>query len=67
MNELKNIFEKYGAVVFFDTETTGLYADTCQIIELAAIRIEQTEHGALRIAGSMDDFIRLPEGEKLPE
>ena len=67
MNELKGIFEEYGAVVFFDTETTGLDADTCQIIELAAIRIERNEDGTLRIAGSMDDFIKLPEGEKLPE
>ena len=38
MNELRDIFKKYAAVVFFDTETTGLDADTCQIIELAAIR-----------------------------
>lgn len=64
---MNTIFQKYGAVVFFDTETTGLDADTCQIIELAAIRIEQTEHGTLRMAGSMDDFIRLTEGQKIPE
>ena len=67
MNEFKSLFEQYGAIVFLDTETTGLDADTCQIIELAAIRIECNENGALRIAGSMDDFIKLPEGEKLPE
>ena len=67
MNNLKGIFEKYAAVVFFDTETTGLDSKTCQIIELAAIRIEQTERGTLRIADSTDKFIRLPEGEKLPE
>ena len=67
MGNFKSLFEKYGAIVFFDTETTGLDADTCQIIELAAIRIERTGNGALRMAGSMDDFIRLPEGEKLPE
>lgn len=67
MNELRDIFRKYKAVVFFDTETTGLDADTCQIIELAALRIEQTDKGVLHMAGSMDDFVRLPEGEKLPE
>lgn len=68
MNNLKNIFEKYAAVVFFDTETTGLDADTCQIIELAAIRIEQTDsNGTLRIADSADLFVKLPEGEKVPE
>lgn len=67
MNNLKEIFENYGAVVFFDTETTGLDADTCQIIELAAIRVEQTDHGTLSIADSADIFIKLPEGEKIPE
>lgn len=67
MNDLKAIFEKYHAVVFFDTETTGLDAKNCQIIELAALRIEQTEHGTLRIADSTDKFIKLPKGEKLPE
>ena len=67
MNELKNIFEKYSAVVFFDTETTGLDADTCQIIELAAIKIEQTEHGTLRMVRSADLFVKLPDGQKIPE
>lgn len=67
MNDLREVFQKYAAVVFFDTETSGLDADTCQIIELAAIRIEQTDRGTLRVAKTFDDFIRLPEGEKLPE
>lgn len=67
MNNLREVFQKYAAVVFFDTETTGLDAKTCQIIELAAIRIEQTERGTLRMAASLDEFIRLPEGEKLQE
>ena len=43
MNELRDVFTKYKAVVFFDTETTGLEAESCQIIELAAIRVEKTE------------------------
>ena len=67
MNNLREVFQKYAAVVFFDTETTGLDAKTCQIIELAAIRIEQTDRGTLRMAANLDEFIRLPEGEKLPE
>ena len=67
MNNLREVFQKYAAVVFFDTETSGLDADTCQIIELAAIRIEQTGRGTLRVVKTFDDFIRLPEGEKLPE
>lgn len=39
MNNLREVFRKYKAVVFFDVETTGLDAKTCRIIELAAIRI----------------------------
>ena len=67
MNNLREVFQKYAAVVFFDTETTGLEADSCQIIELAAIRIEQTERGTLRMASSADLFIKLPAGQRIPE
>lgn len=67
MNNLREVFQKYAAVVFFDTETTGLEADSCQIIELAAIRIEQTERGTLKVANSADLFVKLPDGRKIPE
>ena len=67
MNNLREVFQKYAAVVFFDTETSGLDADTCQIIELAAIRIEQTDRGTLRMADTADMFVKLPEGQRLPE
>lgn len=67
MNNLREVFRKYAAVVFFDTETTGLEAESCQIIELAAIRIEQTDHGTLRMANSADVFIKLPDGQQIPE
>lgn len=67
MNNLREIFKKYAAVVFFDTETTGLNAEVDQIIELAAMRIEQTEHGTLRMANHADIFVKLPEGLHIPE
>lgn len=67
MNELRDLFQKYEAVVFFDTETTGLDAKTSQIIELAAIRITQVADGSLHTADSADMFIKLPEGQHLPE
>lgn len=67
MSNLHDIFQKYAAVVFFDTETTGLDAKSCQIIELAAIRIEQTDRGTLRVAASADLFVKLPEGQRIPE
>ncbi len=31
------------------------------------MRIEQTNNGTLRVAGKMDAFVRLPDGEKIPE
>jgi len=66
-NVLRSLFEDHRALVLFDCETNGLDPAKHQIIELAAMRIEQTPRGALRIADQMDSFIRLPDGEKLPE
>ena len=40
MNNLRDIFQRYEAAVFFDTETTGLDAKSCRIIDGAAIRFE---------------------------
>ena len=66
MSNLASLFDRYKALVIFDTETSGLNPGDDQIIELAALRVERTQAGALRIAGKMDTFIRLPEGERLP-
>src|SRR5699024_1563022 len=67
MSNLASLFDRYKALVIFDTETSGLNPGDDQIIELAALRVERTAAGALRIAGKMDTFIKLPEGEQLPE
>lgn len=67
MSNLSTLFDRYKALVVFDTETSGLDFDNDQIIELAALRVERTATGGLRIAGKMDTFIKLPEGETLPE
>lgn len=67
MSNLSSLLDEYKALVIFDTETSGLEPDKHQIIELAALRVERTASGALRIAGKMDSFIKLPEGEKLDE
>ena len=61
----KKILDDFDAIVFFDTETSGLEPLEHQIIELAAIRVVRTGTGALRIEDKMDDFVRLPEGEQL--
>ena len=65
MNNLRDIFQRYEAAVFFDTETTGLDAKSCRIIELAAIRIEKATDGSLIETDRADMFIKLPEGERL--
>lgn len=67
MKPFDELFSKYSALVFFDTETSGLDPSTCQIIELAAQRIERASDGSLTVTASMDDLIRLRPGEKLPE
>lgn len=67
MSNLSGLLDRYKGLVIFDTETSGLDPDKSQIIELAALRVERTGTGALRIAGKMDTFVKLPDGEKLPE
>ena len=66
MKELNDIFQKHTAVVFFDVETTGFSPDYDRIIELAALKIEQTEEGALKVAGQMDRLVRLPDKLNIP-
>lgn len=51
----------YENIVFFDTETTGFNGEKNHIIELAAICVSKD---GLR---EMDEFIRLPKGERIPE
>ena len=58
MSNLSTLFDRYKALVVFDTETSGLDFDNDQIIELAALRVERTATGSLRIAGKMDTFIK---------
>lgn len=53
--------------MFFDTETTGLDAKSCRIIELAAIRIEKATDDSLIETDRADMFIKLPEGERIPD
>ena len=45
MSNLSTLFDRYKALVVFDTETSGLDFDNDQIIELAALRVERTATG----------------------
>lgn len=64
---LQTLLRRFDAIIFFDTETSGLDALTHQIIELAAIRVECSENGIPKISDSMDYFVKLPEGEHLDQ
>lgn len=52
MSNLSTLFDRYKALVVFDTETSGLDFDNDQIIELAALRVERTATGGLRMWAS---------------
>ena len=54
------LWEQFDRMVVFDTETTGIDFRQDRIIEIGAVSLE---NGAE--TGSMDLFIRLPEGRRL--
>ena len=54
------LWEQFDRMVIFDTETTGIDYGKDRIIEIGAVSLE---NGAE--TGSMDLFIRLPEGRRL--
>lgn len=67
MNELAGLFDRYKNIVVFDTETTGLDFENDQIIELAAIKLARNERGKVITVREVDEFIKLPDGQKLDE
>jgi len=67
---MKEIFGyDYDTIVFFDTETTGLSADENRIIELAMVqaRLSDDSDDGLVYTREADMFIKLPDGETVPE
>lgn len=58
---LDSIFEHYDTVVVLDTETTGIRCKSDEIIELAAVALDNS--GKSR---EMDELIFLSEGKTLP-
>lgn len=67
MNNLRKLFQDYEAIVILDIETTGLDTSSCHVIELAAIRIEQSVNKSIKETGRMDTLIKLPKNERIPE
>ena len=54
------LWEQFDRMVVFDTETTGIDFRRDRIIEIGAVSLENGTE-----TGSMDLFIRLPEGRRL--
>ena len=62
---LDKLFNIYDSMIVFDTETTGIDFKNDKIIELSAVRIVQ-ENGEIKVTDEFDEFIKLPDGEKIP-
>lgn len=63
--EFSGLFEKYDRLVVFDTETTGLQFDRDEIIEFAAVVVEQC-NGKAKIIQEYDELITLRPGGFVP-
>ena len=61
----ESLFAKYDRLVLFDTETTGLLFSRDEIIEFAAVVVEQRE-GVPRVIREYDELIALSPGGFVP-
>ena len=59
------LFQKYDRLVLFDTETTGLDFARDEIIEFAAVVVEQRE-GAVAVIQEYDQLVSLAPGSFVP-
>ena len=62
---LDKLFEKYDRLVLFDTETTGLLYSRDEIIEFAAVVLEQ-QNGQPTVTQEYDELISLSPGGLVP-
>ena len=58
MAQLQSLFQKYDRLVLFDTETTGLAFSRDEVIEFAAVVVEQ-QNGQPVVIEEYDELIRL--------
>jgi DNA polymerase-3 subunit epsilon len=65
MAEFTQLFSKYDRLVLFDTETTGLQYSRDEIIEFAAVAVEQKDGQAV-IVQEYDQLIALSPGGFVP-
>lgn len=62
---LDSLFVKYDRLMLFDTETTGLIFSRDEIIEFAAVVVEQKD-GELVVTREYDELISLSPGSTVP-
>jgi len=65
MSRFANLFAKYDRLVLFDTETTGLDFSRDEIIEFAAVVVEQ-RNGEAEIIQEYDELVTLSPGGFVP-
>ncbi len=65
MAQLEKLFETYERLVIFDTETTGLQFSRDEIIEFAAVVVEQRD-GKVQVIEEYDELITLSPGGFVP-
>lgn len=65
MNNLDSLFQTYGKLFLFDTETTGLSYSKDQIIEFAAVVLERRD-GVVSVTREYDELIALNPGSSIP-
>ena len=65
MSEFQSLFAKYDKRVLFDTETTGLQFARDEIIEFAAVVVEQQDGKAV-VTRAYDELVTLTPGNTVP-
>ena len=65
MSEFQSLFAKYDKLVLFDTETTGLQFARDEIIEFAAVVVEQQDGKAV-VTRAYDELVTLTPGNTVP-
>ncbi len=66
MGQFQSLFSRYDRLVIFDTETTGLRFSRDEIIEFAAVVVEQKEGKAV-IVQEYDELVSLSPGGFVPQ
>ena len=66
MGKFSALFEKYDRLVLFDTETTGLHFARDEIIEFAAVVVEN-RNGEPVVVREYDELVSLSPGNSVPQ